>query len=293
MKRAQIKIRLMYSGIPKSQVIGKHKKIFFDKVCLSIGNWSQKMTEEEIRMLLEKYGEVIKCELRLERKEVYVEMNSATDVIAIKRDLHGTLYKDRELEILILDAHALKIEKLSSWIPNDLLEKAFGASTGNTKCSITFINNKCQAIAKAIIKFQTKMDFQRIVKLAQQCYISISDSPSENEESVEQNNANDVFRNKNLPCMTPKFCTVNKKPVKSNLAELRIMRKYNQVWNELHQNYEKNKEVLEQNLMTNKMIFEDQLRNELNDTFFRKQKCMVALHNHVIRKMISKIQNKE
>lgn len=56
----------------KPQVTEKPKKNVLDKVCLCIGNLSQDATEKEIRILLEKYGEVIKCKLRLGK--AYVEM---------------------------------------------------------------------------------------------------------------------------------------------------------------------------------------------------------------------------
>lgn len=57
---------------PEPQVTGK--KNFSGKVYLCIGNLSQNAIEEEIRIILEQYGEVTKCELHLEKAYAIVEM---------------------------------------------------------------------------------------------------------------------------------------------------------------------------------------------------------------------------
>lgn len=257
------------------------EKNVFDKVCFYIENLTENTTEEEIRILLKKYGEVMKCDLSFGK--AYVEMNSATNVRQIKLDMHGMSYYENRPLLIHVDTHSLRLAKLSSWIPHDLLEKAFGASRSNVY-SMIFTDPKEENIAEGIVKFQTQTDSQMVLKRSQQCYISISDSPPTNE----QNNANYVFKYENLPRKTPKFCTVIKKRLKSNSSESRITRKYNKLWEEMCKEYEKRKKKLDQTLMLGRMMVEAERKYEFENMFLNKKK-RIAFYEKVIMKVLGKV----
>ncbi|XP_072748070.1 hrp65 protein-like [Anoplolepis gracilipes] len=271
---------------PEPQV--KNKKNSLSKVY--IGNLRQDMTEEEIRILLRKYGEVMKCELHLEKACAIVEMDCTANAKKAKRELHGRWYKDRQLEIH-LDVQAIRFEKLSSWIPNEPLEKAFGISTGKIERTIVFLDAKNSSIGEGIINFQTEKNAQLVLKCSRKCHILMNDLQPVNVESVEQNNVNDLLtiRNKNLPRNAPKFCTVRK--IRSySCVRLHIKCKYNKQWKMLYEEYERKREELERELMMEKEKLEVQLEYELEKIFLSKQKYAIAFHKQMIMK---ELQNKE
>lgn len=74
-------------------------------------------------------------------------------------------HEDRQLEIH-LSIQAIRIEKRSSWILNELLKKTFGAWY--------FVDNKNQTIGEGIIGFPTKADAQLVLKSSQKCYILVA-----------------------------------------------------------------------------------------------------------------------
>lgn len=105
-------------------------------------------------------------------------------------------------------------------------------------------------------------------------HIRFSDPRPKKVESVEQNNANDMFGNKNLPRKTPKFCTAYKKPVQPFLAHFTqscIICKYSKKWDSLEEKYERKNEELERELTMEKEKLEDQLERELEKILLSKR----------------------
>ncbi|KRZ14779.1 Paraspeckle component 1, partial [Trichinella zimbabwensis] len=125
------------------------RKKFSGRARLFIGNLPQDTTEEELRELFSKFGELSEC--FISRKGfAFVRMANRPSAEKAKEKLDGHVFKGRPLRVrFAANAAALRVKELSPLVSNELLFSAF-SMFGDVERAVHIVDDRAQEALKRV-----------------------------------------------------------------------------------------------------------------------------------------------
>ncbi|KRZ79986.1 Non-POU domain-containing octamer-binding protein, partial [Trichinella papuae] len=139
------------------------RKKFSGRARLFIGNLPQDTTEEELRELFSKFGELSEC--FISRKGfAFVRMANRPSAEKAKEKLDGHVFKGRPLRVrFAANAAALRVKELSPLVSNELLFSAF-SMFGDVERAVHIVDDRGRPTGEGIVEFERKPGAQEALK---------------------------------------------------------------------------------------------------------------------------------
>lgn len=132
------------------------EKKFSGRNRLYIGNIGNDVTEDEIKELFSKHGEVSEVFLNKEKNFGFIKMDFHSNAEKAKRELDGTSFKNRSLKIRFAPNTAtIKVKNLSPMVTNELLYHAFQIF-GEIERAVVTVDERGKPTGEGVIDFVRK-----------------------------------------------------------------------------------------------------------------------------------------
>lgn len=118
------KLRAIHSPVVDLNPI-KYDGKFLGRYRLYVCNLATSVTKEDLENTFKAYGEVNDVFIQANRNFGFVRMDYYHNALRAKKDLHGTIFKERKMYISFSPQASVTVKHLSSSVTNELLHMAF------------------------------------------------------------------------------------------------------------------------------------------------------------------------
>lgn len=176
------------------------EKKFNGRNRLYIGNIGPEATEEDIQELFKPYGEIAELFINKEKNFGFVKVDYHSNAEKAKRELDGTMLKNRGLKIRFApNATTIKVKNLTQFVSNELLHYAFSVF-GEVERAIVTVDERGKPTGEGIIDFSRKGSAQQAIRRCSEgCYFLTGCLRPVIAEHYEVVDDNDGLPDKNLP----------------------------------------------------------------------------------------------
>ena len=123
---------------------------------LYIGNLSPGTTEEQLKEMIKKFGEVGELFLNTEKNFAFLRLDYRENAEKAKRELDGKMHNGRNLKVRFAPHQgALKVKNLGPWVSNELLHRAFSAF-GELERALVYVDDRGRSKGEGLIEFEKK-----------------------------------------------------------------------------------------------------------------------------------------
>lgn len=128
---------------------------FSSRCRLYVGNLAE-ITEEEVTEMFKKFGEINECFVNAEKMFAFVRLDYRANAERAKRELDGTMRKNRALKVRFAPVGAaIKVKNLTQWVTNELLEYAFSVF-GEIERAQILVDDRGNSLKEGIVEFARK-----------------------------------------------------------------------------------------------------------------------------------------
>merc|ERR1719481_909562 len=132
------------------------EKQFSGRSRLYIGNLPPNTTEEQVKELLAKFGQLSETFLNSEKHFAFLRMDYRENAEKAKRELDGKMHNGRNLRVRFAPHQgALKVKNLGPWVSNELLHRAFGVF-GELERAIVYVDDRGRSKGEGIVEYEKK-----------------------------------------------------------------------------------------------------------------------------------------
>jgi len=136
--------------------IDTSERRFSGRSRLYIGNIPNGMTEEKLKELVGKFGEVGEMFFNEEKHFAFLRMDFRENAEKAKRELDGQMFDGRNLKMRFAPHQgALKIKNLGPWVTNELLHRAFSVF-GDIERAVVLVDDRGRSKGEGIVEYERK-----------------------------------------------------------------------------------------------------------------------------------------
>ncbi|XP_065561767.1 hrp65 protein-like isoform X7 [Artemia franciscana] len=182
------------------------EKKFGGRNRLYIGGLTSDVSEEEIKELFGKYGEFSEMFLNKEKFFGFIRFDYRANAERAKLELDGQMRKGKSLRIRLAPHQAaIKVKNLSSYVTNELLEKAFSVF-GEIERAVVFVNERGFSTGEGIVEFVKKPSAQAAVRKCNEgCFFLTSSLRPVVVEELSVVDDEEGYGEKNIPKKTQDY----------------------------------------------------------------------------------------
>lgn len=150
--------RLAEIGGPTHELppVDTSEKQFSGRNRLYVGNLPPSITEDEVKELLKKFGEVSESFLNNEKHFAFLRLDYRENAEKAKRELDGKLHNQRNLRVRFAPHQgALRVKNLGPWVSNELLHRAFSVF-GDLERALVFVDERGRSKGEGLVEFEKK-----------------------------------------------------------------------------------------------------------------------------------------
>lgn len=150
-------------------------KKFSGRCRLFVGNLPHNTSEEKVKRLFERFGEVGEVFLGPKSSFAFVKMDTRQNAEAARDALDCTVFESRSLRVrLAAHAAAIRVKHLSSQVTNELLAYAF-RYFGEVERAVVVVDDKGKSTGEGVIEYAKKQSAQYAIKKCQsECFMLTS-----------------------------------------------------------------------------------------------------------------------
>ena len=166
----QWKTNLPLMGAPTLELPEKPKELvkkFTGRCRLFVANLPSSITEDGLKELFSRFGEVSEVFLGKQNAFAFVKMDTRKNAEAARTALDLSTYENRTLRVrLAAHAAAVRVSNLSSMVSNDLLEYAF-SYFGEVERAVVIADDRGRSTGEGIVEFARKSSALNALKRCQ------------------------------------------------------------------------------------------------------------------------------
>ncbi|XP_076382343.1 hrp65 protein isoform X1 [Megalopta genalis] len=238
------------------------EKKFSGRNRLYIGNFTNDVTEEEIKQMFQQYGEISDLFLNKEKNFAFLRMDYRVNAEKAKDELNGTMCKGRAVRVRSAPVSStIKVKDLTVWTSNELLGRAFSVF-GEIERAVVIVDDRGRTTGEGIVVFCRKQSAQLALrKCTEECYFITASLRPVVVELFEQQDDVDGFPDKILPRKHPEFFKA--RDIGPRFAQLgSFEHEYGTRLKQLHEVYKQKKEALNREMAMEEEKLEAQMEFE-------------------------------
>lgn len=235
------------------------EKKFTGRCRLYIGNLTGDVTEEEITLLFQPYGETAELFVNKEKNFAFIRLDYRANAEKAKRELDGQMRKGRALKVRFAPhSAAVKVKNLTPWVSNELLEKAFSVF-GEIERAVIIVDERGKSMGEGIIEFARKPGAQMALRRCTEgCFFLTASLRPVVLEPFEQLDDIDGYAEKSLPKKNPEYYKARE--VGPRFASPGSFEyEYGTRWKQLYELYKQKEEALEREMKMEEEKLEAQM----------------------------------
>merc|ERR1719319_456829 len=114
------------------------------------------MTEEKLKELIGKFGEIGEMFFNAEKHFAFLRMDFRENAEKAKRELDGKMHAGRSMKVRFAPHQgALRVKNLGPWVTNELLHRSFSCF-GEIERAIVFVDDRGRTKGEGIVEFERK-----------------------------------------------------------------------------------------------------------------------------------------
>jgi len=144
---------------------------------LFVGNLPRDLTEEELREIFTKYGELGPFYFNKEGSYAFINFDFRSNAEKAKRELQAHVLKGRTMKVRVASVTTgVRVKNLSPLVSNELLHLAFSAFGEVESCRV-MVNERGKATGEGMVIFADKKSWTTAIrKCEEECYFLTSDT---------------------------------------------------------------------------------------------------------------------
>lgn len=148
------KLRAIHSPVIDLAPI-KYDGKFLGRYRLYVSNVADSVTKEDLENAFKVYGELNDVYIQPKRNFGFVRMDYYNNALQAKRDLHGTLLKERKIYVSFSPQASITVKHLSPSVTNELLHIAFSVF-GEIECCFVIIDRRGKPTGEGVVDYVRK-----------------------------------------------------------------------------------------------------------------------------------------
>jgi len=186
--------------------IDTSERRFSGRSRLYIGNIQAGMTEEKLKEMVEKFGEVGEMWFNEEKHFAFMRLDFRENAEKAKRELDGQMFDGRAMKVRFAPHQgALKVKNLGPWVTNELLHRAFSVF-GEIERAIVLVDDRGRSKGEGIVEYERKpsaMDAFR--RCSEGCFFLTASLRPVIVEQVDECEDEDGLQEKMIPKRSQEF----------------------------------------------------------------------------------------
>ncbi|XP_042232815.1 hrp65 protein-like isoform X2 [Homarus americanus] len=240
---------------PREEAVRK----FSNHCRLWVGNLPLDIKEDDVKELFKPYGEFDEVYFDKNKGFAFVRMDFKSNAEKARQELHLKDYKGRQLKIRFSSpGTALKIRNLSTWVTNELLEKAFSVF-GELEKAIVITDERGRATGEGIVEFCKKPSANLALKKCNEgCFFMVSSPRPVIVEQMALVDDNEGMSEINVNKRNPEYVKERQQgPRFAHPGSFEY--EYGLKWKQLYELFDKKKDALDKELQDEKRKLEEQI----------------------------------
>lgn len=182
------------------------EKKFNGRARLYVGNLTPDTTEEQLKEVLARFGEVGEVFYNREKMFAFLRMGTRLEAEKAKRELDGQMRNGRPIKVRFAPHQgAVKVTNLGPFVSNELLHKAFSIFGEIEKC-VVFVDERGKPKGEGLVEFERKPSALECVKRCSNgCFFLTSSLRPVIAELAEEAEDEDGLQEKLLPKRNNEF----------------------------------------------------------------------------------------
>lgn len=166
---------------------------------LYIGNLTNDVTEEELKMMFSPYGEISEAFINTEKNFAFLKLDYQKNAERAKKELDGTLRKNKPIRVRFApNATTIRVKNLTQFVSNELLYKAFEVF-GQVERAVIIVDDRGKTTGEGIVEYARKSGAMTALKYCQEkCYFLTSSLRPCVVEVFDHSDQNDGFPEKSI-----------------------------------------------------------------------------------------------
>lgn len=245
----------MLDLLPREEAVRK----FSNHCRLWVGNLPLDIKEDDVKELFKPYGEYDEVYFDKNKGFAFVRMDFKSNAEKARQELHLKDYKGRQLKIRFSSpGTALKIRNLSTWVTNELLERAFSVF-GEIEKAIVITDERGRATGEGVVEFCKKPSATLALKKCNEgCFFMVSSPRPVIVEQMALVDDNEGMSEMNVNKRNPEY--MKERQLGPRFAEPGSFEFiYGLKWKQLYELFDKKKDSLERELQDEKRKLEEQI----------------------------------
>merc|ERR550519_2418524 len=228
--------------------IDTSERRFSGRSRLYIGNIQPDMTEEKLKDLVGKFGEVGEMFFNQEKHFAFLRMDFRENAEKAKRELDGKMMDGRNLRVRFAPHQgAIKVKNLGPWVTNELLHRSFSVF-GDLERAVVMVDDRGRSKGEGVVEFERKpsaMDAFR--RCSEGCFFLTASLRPVIVEQVEECDDDDGLQEKMIPKRSQEFGM--EREIGPRFAEGGSFEfEYGQKWKQLYEMKQQKQEALEREM---------------------------------------------
>jgi len=206
------------------------------------------MTEDKLKDLLAKFGEVGELFFNPEKHFAFLRMDFRENAEKAKRELDGQMLDGRSMKVRFAPHQgALRVKNLGPWVTNELLHRAFSCF-GEIERAVVFVDDRGRTKGEGIVEFERKpsaMDAFR--RCSEGCFFLTASLRPVIVEQLDECDDEDGLQEKMLPKRSQEF-GMEREIGPRFACDGSFEFEYGQKWKQLHEMKKQKMEALEREM---------------------------------------------
>lgn len=228
--------------------IDQEEILFSGRNRLYVGNLPNDMTEEQLIDLFEPYGKIAESFINVEKNFAFCKVQHRTNAEQAKRELDGTMYKNRTLRVRFApNSTAVRVKNLTSFVSNELLYKSFEIF-GKVERAIIVVDERGKPTGEGLVEFARKSGAMSAIRYCtEKCYFLTTSLRPCICELFENTDDNDGCPEKTMNKKTQDF--FNSRKMGPRFADVgSFEHEYGTRWKQVHELYKQKYEALKKDM---------------------------------------------
>ncbi|ROT61875.1 Hrp65 protein [Penaeus vannamei] len=245
----------MIDLVPREENVRK----FSNHCRLWVGNLPLDIKEDDVKELFKPFGEFDEVYFDKNKGFAFVRMDYKSNAEKARQELHLKDYKGRQLKIRFSSpGTALKVRNLSTWVTNELLEKAFSVF-GELEKAVVITDERGRATGEGVVEFCKKPAANLALKKCQDgCFFMVASPRPVIVEPMAVVDDNEGMSEINVNKRNPEY--IKERQQGPRFAQPGSFEyEYGLKWKQLYELFDKKKDSLERELNDEKRKLEEQI----------------------------------
>jgi len=184
------------------------EKRFNGRSRLYIGNFTNDMSEEQLKEIMAQYGEVGEVFYNKEKNFAFLRMGNRLEAEKAKRELDGQMRNGRPMKVRFAPHQgAVVVKNLGPWVSNELLHKCFSIFGDIERCLVS-VDDRGRSKGEGFVEFERKPSaLEAIKRCTEGCFFITASLRPVIVEPFEDPEDDDGMQEKMLPKRNQEYHT--------------------------------------------------------------------------------------